>query len=168
MDIEMIEGSHRYEIVRLIAEGGMGSVYEALQGGVEGFSKTVAIKRIRGRFAKDSEFVRLFIGEAKLVADLVHENIVQVYQLGSSEDGYYIVMEYVDGITLEEFIRFHKRRELTVPLELGAFIISRVCRGLEYAHQKVDREGTALGRTCSSTSRGWSRLLTSASPRPGR
>jgi eukaryotic-like serine/threonine-protein kinase len=142
---DTIAGVTQYRIIRPIAEGGMGAVDEALQDGVEGFNKTVAIKTIKGRFAADEEFVRLFIGEAKLVADLVHENIVQVYNLGRSEDRYYIVMEFVEGIPLEQFVAHHKNSATPVPVELGAFIISRVCRGLEYAHCKAGRDGSALG-----------------------
>jgi serine/threonine-protein kinase len=132
-------------ITRPIASGGMGAVYEAQLRGVAGFSKTVAVKTIRERFARDSEFVRLFIGEAKLVADLVHENIVQVYDLGADGDRYFIVMEFVEGINLEQFMSHHREREEQVPVELGAFIASRVCRGLEYAHTRRDREGRELG-----------------------
>jgi serine/threonine-protein kinase len=145
MDIETIEGRHRYRVVRLIAHGGMGSVYEARQLGAEGFSKTVAVKSIRARFAKDDEFKRLFVGEAKLVADLVHENIVQVYHLGVEDELYFIVMEYVAGITLERFIRHHLDHEIPLPVELGAFIASRICRGLEYAHARRDSSGRPLG-----------------------
>ncbi|MCK5376794.1 MAG: protein kinase, partial [Acidobacteria bacterium] len=123
----------------------MGSVYQAQQLGNAGFSKTVAIKTILDLFAADEEFVRLFIGEAKLVADLVHENIVQVYDLGLSEGRYFIVMEYVEGITLEAFVRMHLDEEMPLPAELGAFIASRVCRGLEYAHRRTDCDGRPLG-----------------------
>ena len=145
MGLEKIVGSREYRIVRLIADGGMGSVYQAQQLGNAGFSKTVAIKTILDLFAADEEFVRLFIGEAKLVADLVHENIVQVYDLGLSEGRYFIVMEYVEGITLEAFVRMHLDEEMPLPAELGAFIASRVCRGLEYAHRRTDCDGRPLG-----------------------
>jgi serine/threonine protein kinase len=144
IELDTITGVQEYRIVRLIARGGMGAVYEAQQHGPEGFFKTVAIKTIRGGFVAEPEFVRLFIGEAKLVADLVHENIVQVLSLGASDGRYYIVMEYVEGITLEELIRYHLDCGLALPVTLGAFIISRVCRGLEYAHQRVDRSGHEL------------------------
>jgi serine/threonine-protein kinase len=139
------DGLQRYQIVRLVAEGGMGSVYEARQLGAEGFAKTVAVKTIRPHWAADTEFVRLFIGEAKLVADLVHENIVQVYQLGRDDHRYYIVMEYVRGVTVERYIRHHVDHGVPLPVELGAFIASRVCRGLEYAHARRDGTGRELG-----------------------
>ncbi len=133
-----------YKMTKLIAEGGMGAVYEAQQFGDQDFQKTVAIKTILESFSTNSEFVRLFIGEAKLVADLVHENIVQVYHLGKAGNIYYIAMEYVEGINLEQFMDYHTDRGLPMPIELGAFIISRVCRGLEYAHNKRGRDGDPL------------------------
>ncbi|MBI3830970.1 MAG: serine/threonine protein kinase [Planctomycetes bacterium] len=132
-------------MVRLLAEGGMGQVYEATQFGAEGFEKTVAVKTILESYSTNPEFVRLFIGEAKLVADLVHENIVQVYHLDKFGPIYYIAMEYVDGINLEQFVQTHIARGTELPVELGAFIISRVCRGLEYAHNKRGRDGVNLG-----------------------
>lgn len=143
-DLRQIEENKRYEMVRLLAEGGMGAVYEAKQFGAEGFEKTVAVKTILESYTNNPEFVRLFIGEAKLVADLVHENIVQVYHLGKQESMYYIAMEYVDGINLEQFIDRHIERGMVLPTELGAFIVSRICRGLEYAHNKRGRDGERL------------------------
>ena len=113
-----IQEKNTYQMVRLIAEGGMGAVYESKQLGAEGFEKTVAVKTILESFSSHYEFVRMFIGEAKLVADLVHENIVQVYHLGKVDNIYFIAMEYVDGINLEQFLNIHKDRGLLVPVEL--------------------------------------------------
>jgi serine/threonine-protein kinase len=141
---EFIEGNVRYKLTTKLAEGGMGAVYEAIQYGVEGFDKTMAIKTILESYTNNFEFVRMFIGEAKLVADLVHENIVQVYQLGRSKRSYYIAMEYVDGINLEDYIDRHFDIKKGLPVELGAFIVSRICRGLEYAHSKMGRDGQPL------------------------
>jgi serine/threonine-protein kinase len=140
-----ITGPFRLSIVRTIARGGMGHVYQAVQHGVEGFAKTVAVKTILERFSGDEEFVRMFIGEAKLVADLVHQNIVQVYHLGRAAGMLYIVMEYVEGVTLHEILARHKDTGRRLPVELAAFIASRVCRGLEYAHKQTARDGTPLG-----------------------
>jgi len=145
MTVDLLSATHDYRVTRLIAQGGMGSVFEALQSGAEGFVKTVAIKTIRRQLAADPEFTRLFIGEAKLVADLVHENIVQVYSLNLSPEGYFIVMEYVEGVNLEQFIQAHQRHGAPIPVEISAFIASRVCRGLEYAHRRRDRRGNELG-----------------------
>ena len=87
----------------------------------------------------------MFIGEAKLVADLVHQNIVQIYQLGRNDDGFYIAMEYIDGIDLAQFVYRHHTLKKQVPLDIATFIVSRVCRGLEYAHNKRDEYGELLG-----------------------
>jgi serine/threonine-protein kinase len=137
--------TYQFRFTRKIADGGMGSIYEALLFGSEGFEKTVTIKTIREKFTGDRDFVDMFIGEAKLVADLVHQNIVQIYKLGRIGNTYYIAMEYVNGINLQEFMNRHGELGTKVPMDLGAFIISRVCRGLEYAHAKRDKFGSPLG-----------------------
>ncbi|MGE9293357.1 MAG: serine/threonine protein kinase, partial [Puniceicoccales bacterium] len=134
-----------YELVRQIAEGGMGMVYEARQHGTDEFSKVVAIKVIREEFSAIDEFRANFIGEARLVADLIHTNIVQTYHLGSIDGQYFMVMEYVNGINTEEFINKHMETNQLVPIELAVFIVSRICRGLAYAHNKRDMYGRPLG-----------------------
>jgi serine/threonine-protein kinase len=123
----------------------MGKVYQAVQHGAEGFMKTVAVKMIRSRYASDERFVEMFIGEAKLVADLVHQNIVQVYQLGRSKGKLYIVMEYVEGVNLLEFVQPHREKGRRIPIDLAAFVTSRIARGLEYAHKKTASDGAPLG-----------------------
>lgn len=138
-------GAVRYRIVREIARGGMGVVYEAYQLGAEGFEKRVALKVILRELTSDPEFVQMFIGEAMLVADLVHENIVQIYQLGCTEGMYYMSLEYIDGITLEDLALRHHELGRRAPSELAAFVIARVCRALEYAHTKTDDAGNLLG-----------------------
>jgi eukaryotic-like serine/threonine-protein kinase len=92
-----IENEFRYEIVRKIFEGGMGVVYEAEQLGAHGFIKRVAIKVIRQNYANQKQFIDNFIGEAKLVADLIHTNIVQTYHLGETRGVYFIAMELIRG-----------------------------------------------------------------------
>jgi serine/threonine-protein kinase len=75
----------------------------------------------------------------------VHQYIVQIYQLGKVGSIYYMAMEYVEGVNLQEFMNRHHERRLKLPIEIGTYIISRVCRGLEYAHRKTDRAGNLLG-----------------------
>ena len=135
----------QFRLGRKIADGGMGSVYEATIFGSEGFEKTVALKTIREKFTGDRDFVELFIGEAKLVANLVHQNIVQIYKLGKWDKAFYIAMEYVNGVNLQQFMNRHIELGIKVPVELGVFILSRICRGLEYAHSKKDAFGNSLG-----------------------
>ena len=134
-----IRGEQRYEIVRKIFEGGMGIVYEAEQHGARNFVKRVAIKVIRQNFATQKEFIENFIGEAKLVADLIHTNIVQTYQLGEVNGIYYIAMEFIHGVNLEQFMQQVGDKNKRLPVELGVFIASRVCRGLAYAHARPTR-----------------------------
>jgi serine/threonine protein kinase len=75
----------------------------------------------------------------------VHQNIAQVYQLGKIGNMYYIAMEYIDGVNLQEFNNRHTQMNVKIPVDIGIYIISRVCRALEYAHGKIDRNGKHLG-----------------------
>ncbi|HXG46434.1 MAG TPA: serine/threonine-protein kinase [Methylomirabilota bacterium] len=140
-----IHSDLRYEIVRKIYEGGMGIVYEAEQHGARDFVKRVAIKVIRQSYADQKTFIDNFIGEAKLVADLIHTNIVQTYHLGESRGVFYIAMELIRGINLEQFAEQLRHKKRTLPVEMAVFIASRVCRGLAYAHAKCDKDGKPLG-----------------------
>lgn len=140
-----IQNEQSYEIVRKIAEGGMGSVYEATQFGAHNFVKQIAIKVIRPAFAAQPSFIENFIGEAKLVADLIHTNIVQTYHLGVTEKIYFIAMELIRGVNLEQFSERLREDNRILPVELAVFITSRVARGLSFAHAKTDENGKPLG-----------------------
>jgi serine/threonine-protein kinase len=140
-----IEERFTYEIVRKISEGGMGIVYEAAQLGAQDFRKRVAIKIIRDQFASQKMFIDNFIGEAKLVADLIHTNIVQTYHLGAAKGAYFITMEYINGVNLEQFLNQLLAKKRRLPVELAVFIASRIARGLAYAHAKTDADGRSLG-----------------------
>src|SRR4051812_22248271 len=133
-----IHSEFQYEITRKLSEGGMGMVYEAEQLGARGFTKRVAIKVIRQSFANQQVFIENFIGEAKLVSDLIHTNIVQTYHLGEARGVFFNAMELIRGVNLEQFsnqLTDHKR---VLPPELAVFITSRIARGLAYAHSKTD------------------------------
>ncbi len=145
MTLFTIQNEFRYEIVRKIFEGGMGIVYEAEQHGANGFVKRVAIKVIRQNYASQKQFLENFIGEAKLVADLIHTNIVQTYHLGETRGVYFMAMELIRGVNLEQFLQQLNDKKLKLPRELAVFIVSRVARGLSYAHAKADRDGRHLG-----------------------
>jgi len=140
-----IQGEYRYEIVRKIYEGGMGIVYEADQHGARNFVKRVAIKIIRDNLARQPTFLENFIGEAKLVADLIHTNIVQTYHLGEARGTCFIAMELIRGLNLEQFRQRVARQHPSVPADLAVFIASRIARGLAYAHAKRDANGRPLG-----------------------
>jgi serine/threonine-protein kinase len=145
MPLFTIQNAFQYDIVRQIYEGGMGIVYEAEQTGVSGFVKRVAIKVVRQNYATQTEFIENFIGEAKLVADLIHTNIVQTYHLGETQGMYFIAMELIRGVNLEQFGQQLLDKRVQLSKELAVFVASRVCRGLAYAHSKTDANGKPLG-----------------------
>ncbi len=102
--------NERYEILKLIGEGGMANVYLALDTILD---RQVAIKILRGDLATDEKFVKKFQREALSASSLNHPNIVEIYDVGEDEGKYYIVMEYVEGTTLKNLIK--KRDFLSVP-----------------------------------------------------
>ena len=140
----ILEYAGAFRLVRKIALGGMATVYEAEQLGPEGFAKRVALKVIHPRYAKESTWLQLFIDEAKLSANLVHGNIVQIYQLGEVDGQYYIAMEYIRGPTLRMVIERHREQERLIPPVIAAYIASRVCRALDFAHNFVGTDGARL------------------------
>jgi serine/threonine protein kinase len=140
-----IQNEFRYDIVRKIFEGGMGIVYEAEQHGTREFLKRIAIKVVRQNYTNQKQFIENFIGEAKLVADLIHTNIVQTYHLGEANGVYFIAMELIRGVNLEQFCQQLQDRKRQLPKELAVFIVSRIARGLAYAHAKTDKDGKPLG-----------------------
>ena len=145
MALFTIQNEFRYDIVRKIFEGGMGIVYEAEQHGAREFVKRIAIKVIRQNYADQKQFIDNFIGEAKLVADLIHTNIVQTYHLGETRGVFFMAMELIRGVNLEQFAQQLGDKKRVLPKELAVFIVSRVARGLAYAHAKSDRDGKPLG-----------------------
>jgi len=133
-----------YQILRPIASGGMGEVFEAIQAGAGDFTKQVAIKIIREEYSQHTQFRANFVGEARLVSDLIHTNIVQTYHLGEVNDRYFMVMEFVNGDNLETFLLQHRALGMSIPVDIAAFIVSRICRALAYAHTRRNAQGEPL------------------------
>lgn len=131
----------RYRLIRQLAVGGMGEVFLAQHQGPAGFSKPVVIKRILPHLAWDEGFVEMFLHEARVAAGLSHPNIVQIFDLGREEDGYFIAMEYVQGHSLRALLREQVKRGVSSsPLHV-ARICSQVLRALHYAHHQKDERG---------------------------
>ncbi|MBX6332822.1 MAG: serine/threonine protein kinase [Gemmatimonadaceae bacterium] len=143
-DEHILEYAGAFRLVRKIAQGGMATVYEAEQLGPAGFAKRVALKVIHPHYAKEKTWLQLFIDEAKLSANLVHGNIVQIYQLGEVEGQYYMAMEYIKGPTLRMVIERHRELDRLIPPAIAAYIASRVCRALDFAHNFVGPGGNRL------------------------
>ena len=134
----------KYTLINRIAVGGMAEIFLARQEGVEGFEKTICIKRIRPHLSSQPNFVRMFLNEAKLAAQLNHPNIVQIYDLGKIGESYFIAMEYVFGRDMRRIIPKADSMGIPFPMVYALKIASSVCEGLYYAHQKTDTYGTAL------------------------
>ena len=100
----------RYELLELLATGGMAEIYRARSFGVDGFEKHLVVKRILPGLARDPRFVGLFVKEARLGASLCHPNLVQVYELGRVGDDHYMAMEHVHGRDLARVSRALRRQ----------------------------------------------------------
>ena len=135
----------QYVIEEHIATGGMADVYKARMMGMEGFQKTVAIKRILGNLTDSDEFVRMFIDEAKLAAQLNHNNIIHIYDLGKVDRSHYIAMEYIEGHDLRSILEKCRQRDVKMPIEIALHITNLLASALDYAHKKHDFDNRALG-----------------------
>ena len=137
-------GRIHYKIIRKIADGGMGSIYKAKLCGVAGFEKIVALKTMLPQYAEQHNFVENFINEAQLVANLIHENIVQIYMFDQVNGTYFFVMEFVDGICLYDLLDFFNRIGMRMDYKLAVFTAGRIARGLAYAHGRIGGDGKKL------------------------
>jgi TonB family protein len=135
----------QYVMIEKIATGGMAEVWKARMRGVEGFQKTVAIKKILPHLSDNQDFIEMFVDEAKLAAQLNHNNIIHIYDLGKIQSSYYIAMEYIDGFDLKAILRRGQERDHPMSVELALFIASKLASALDYAHRKKDFEEKEMG-----------------------
>lgn len=135
----------RYELIRRIAVGGMGELFLARLRGTAGFEKLVIIKTILPHLSKEEEFVTKFLDEGRIVVQLTHGNIVPVFDMDESDGEYYIAMEYVPGRDLREVLKRLQAQGDVLPVDMALHLASEVCKGLGYAHRKVNEDGESLG-----------------------
>ena len=133
----------RYRLHNKIAHGGMAEIFLAWQVGVEGFQKQVVLKRILPALAADQSFVRMLVDEAHIASTLNHGNLVQVLDLGKSGDEFFLVLEFVDGWSLEHVRRRAQKARMKMPVPLILYVTSALCRALAYVHTRK-RNGRAL------------------------
>lgn len=131
----------KYELVQVAGTGGMATVWRAVQHGAAGFSRPVGIKRIRPELAYQRDFVKMFIEEARVCAQLAHPNIVQIYDFGYDREQYFLVMEWVEGLNLASYLHGYERQERQAPWWLLAAIAIESLNALSAAHNRVDQEG---------------------------
>lgn len=135
----------KYYLMDRIAVGGMAEVFKAKTFGIDGFEKVVALKRILPNIAEDEEFITMFSDEAKIAVKLSHANIVQIFDLGQDDGSYYIAMEYIHGRDLRTiFDRSRRKGGNKLDPKMVAYVMARVCEGLDYAHRKKDDDGQPL------------------------
>jgi serine/threonine protein kinase len=135
----------RYKLLRLISRGGMAYVYEARRESMAGVSPKVAIKMILPDKAKDEAYKELFITEAKVSSTLMHRNLVHIQDFEEVNGAFFLVMEFVEGITLRDAIRTARRHGIPIPIHVIAEVGRQICDGLHHAHRATTSEGRPLG-----------------------
>jgi len=135
----------RYHVLAPIARGGMAEVFRVKSVGVAGFEKVQALKRIARQQAGDPRFIRSFIDEARIAAELNHKNIVTVFDFGAVDGDLYLTMELVDGVDLRTAVDRGRAVGRPLPVALACHVLAEVAAGLEHAHKKCDASGAPLG-----------------------
>ncbi|HUQ01154.1 MAG TPA: protein kinase [Kofleriaceae bacterium] len=134
-----------YVLYECLGRGGMATVHRAKKQGIEGFERPVALKRMLPWLSADADFVKSFVREARLAAQLRHTNIAQVYDLGKVDGAYYIAMELVAGRDLREILRHAHNISGPPPVSVAINVLFQVCDALDYAHTFRDEQGRPLG-----------------------
>jgi serine/threonine-protein kinase len=135
----------RYKILEKIDSGGMAEIYRAKAITLDGFEKSVAIKRILPNLCTKPKFVNMFLDEARLAMHLNHANIVQVFDVGRSQDTYFIVMELVEGRNLRRIFQRLSEVGQRFPVANAVFLVTEALKGLAHAHERRDSDGNVLG-----------------------
>jgi serine/threonine protein kinase len=135
----------KYYLTDRLAVGGMAEIYKATLYGVSGFEKPMVVKQILPQYARNAEFIKMFIDEAKIAVSLSHGNIIPVYELGRIDGVYFIAMEFVSGKNLAQIMEEAHTRDLPLSVEHAIFIAIEMSKGLDYAHRRADDQGEPLG-----------------------
>jgi eukaryotic-like serine/threonine-protein kinase len=133
----------KYAPFARLGTGGMADVFLAVARGPVGFNKLVVVKRLRA--SDDTTHVRMFLDEARLAARLSHPNIVNTYEVDESRGKLFITMEYLEGQSLQGLQSWLRARSQTLSEGLAIYIAVQALKGLHYAHELADYDGTPLG-----------------------
>ncbi len=131
----------RYEVLLRIARGGMGTVYLCQVTGAGGFRRLFALKVIRDHLSRNDEYVRMLLQEARIASRLHHPNVVGIVDIGNLANQHYLVMDYVEGCTLSELLKVHRK---TRPPHLIIPIVLDALTGLHAAHTLTNDDGSPL------------------------
>jgi eukaryotic-like serine/threonine-protein kinase len=134
-----------YELIGELASGGMATVFLGRLAGAGGFQRFVAIKRLHPHLEREEQFVKMFLDEGRLAAGIHHPHVVPILEVGMSNAGYYLVMEFIEGDTLAGLIVRALQRGKPMPPDVAARIVLDSLAGLHAAHQLTDGDGQYLG-----------------------
>lgn len=134
----------RYELLLPIAAGGMAMVWAARMRGTRGFQKIVAVKTMLPKLSEDAQFEQMFLDEASLASQIRHPNAVEILDLGEQGGILYLVMEWIEGVPLNQLMKAAKRQG-GVPAKVAVRIAMQTCAGLHAAHELKDANGNLVG-----------------------
>ncbi len=135
----------KYVLLRPLAVGGMAEVFLAQMNGHAGFDKACVVKRVLRNFTANRQYMQMFLDEARVIARLSHPNVVQVFDMGTVDDDYFMAMEYVPGADLQIILDALPPTGRRLPVPVACRIIAQVAEGLDHAHRAVDGDGAPLG-----------------------
>src|SRR5688572_14713593 len=144
-EVASVEEFGPYLVYERLGVGGMATVHRALERGIEGFERVVALKRLLPHLAEDASFIRSFVREAKLASTLQHPNIVQTLELGRVGATYFISMEFIDGRDVRRVLRHARKVSGPPPINVTLALMIQLCDALDYAHHRTDGNGNPLG-----------------------
>jgi serine/threonine protein kinase len=134
--------AQRYELLKMAGEGGMATVWRSLLHGAAGFCRPVAVKRLLPQLVANDDFIAMFVEEARVGSQLQHPNIVQIIDFDHDEAGrYFLVMEWIEGLDLNRYIKSFIKRGQTTSWPLMTAIAIESLRGLRAAHSRTDELG---------------------------
>jgi eukaryotic-like serine/threonine-protein kinase len=145
VEAEVGSAASSYEILAKLATGGMAEIFLARGASTGGVERYVVLKRILRQRANDQAFVRMFLDEARLAAQLQHPNIAQVYDIGKLGDSFFFTMEYVHGETVRALLQ--RSHALRSPIPIGSILViaAGAASGLHHAHERNGIDGRPLG-----------------------
>ncbi|MBS2020405.1 MAG: protein kinase [Deltaproteobacteria bacterium] len=134
----------RYELLCVLAQGGMGTVWLARQTGKLGFERLVALKTILPTYSSDRQFCDMFLDEAKIAAGIDHENVARILEIGEDRGVLYYAMELIDGESLRKLYRDVRAQKARFPLGVALRVVADACAGLHATHELRDENGELL------------------------
>ena len=134
----------RYLLLKRLSRGGMGEIFLAKLGEIQGFEKLVIIKKILPHLVADQEFIKRFIDEAQVAIKLQHANVAPVFEVGKVDGEYFLAIEYIEGRDLRRMITRQREERTRLPSDLAMFVVREMANGLAYAHRRTDESGRSL------------------------